>query len=70
MYQQKIARAAQLAKWLIEVKNKPSNIAYIIACNKYGLPPLTGRAMVRKEYQKIKGKNPNQTTLFDGITKL
>lgn len=61
---QKVCDAAKLAKWLIETKKTRAVVAYIIATNKYKLPPVTGRDMVRKEYQKIRGINPNQKTLF------
>jgi len=59
-----ITRAAGLAKWLIEKKNTKSSAAYLIACRKYNLPPVTGRELVRKEYQKIKGIDPNQISLL------
>ena len=62
--EENLSKAASLAKWLIEKKHTKSGVAYIIACNKYKLPPITGRALVRKEYQKVKGIDPNQTKLF------
>lgn len=59
-----LSKAASLAKWLIQVKKKPPTVAYIIAVNKFKLPPMTGRELVRKEYQKIKNINPNQISLI------
>lgn len=59
-----IKKAASLAKWLIQSKHKPATVAYIISVNKFKLPPVTGRELVRKEYQKIKNVDPNQTNLF------
>lgn len=59
-----LKRAVGLAKFLIEKKNKKANVAYIIAVNTYKLPPVTGRELVRKEYQKIKGIDPNQLPLM------
>lgn len=59
-----VKKAAGLAKFLIEKRHKKAVVAYIIAVNKYKLPPVTGRELVRKEYQKIKGVDPNQTKLF------
>ena len=57
-------KAVGLAKFLIEKRHKKSVVAYIIAVNKYKLPPVTGRELVRKEYQKVKGTDPNQVKLF------
>lgn len=62
--EEKLSKAVGLAKFLIEKRHKKSVVAYIIAVNKYKLPPVTGRELVRKEYQKIKGVDPNQTKMF------
>lgn len=59
-----LKKAVGLAKFLIEKRHKKAVVAYIIAVNKYKLPPVTGRELVRKEYQKIKGVDPNQTKMF------
>lgn len=59
-----LQKAVSLAKFLIEKRHKKAVVAYIIAVNKYKLPPVTGRELVRKEYQKIKGVDPNQTKMF------
>lgn len=62
-----VTKAAELAKWLIETRGERATAAYIIAVNKYKLPSLTGREMVRKEYQKIKGIDPRQISLLPTI---
>jgi len=60
----RIKKATSLAKWLIEKRHVKPSVAYIIAVNKYKLPPVIGRELVRKEYQKVKGVDPNQIKLF------
>lgn len=60
-----LSKAVGLAKFLIEKRHYKSVVAYIIAVNKYKLPPVTGRELVRKEYQKVKGIDYNQVKLFD-----
>jgi hypothetical protein len=62
--EEQLSKAVSLAKWLVEKKHTKSSVAYLIACHKYKLPPVTGRELVRKEYQKVKGIDPNQKTLF------
>lgn len=62
--EENLSKAVGLAKFLIEKRHKKAVVAYIIACNKYKLPPVTGRELVRKEYQKVKGIDPNQVTMF------
>lgn len=59
-----LSKAVSRAKWLIEKKHVKSNIAYLIACKSFKLPPVTGRELVRKEYQKVKGIDPNQISLI------
>ena len=64
MKKSSLVEAAKLAKWLVEERGTKSSVAYIIAVRKYNLPGMRGREWVRKEYQKIKGKDDRQGELF------
>lgn len=47
-----ISKAASLAFWLITEKNKPKNVAVIIAMNKYGLSRFSSQRQQVKDVLK------------------
>ena len=48
-----ISKAASLAFWLITEKNKPKNVAMIIAMNKYPLPRFSSREPLRIKLKEM-----------------